>query len=69
MPAIHIPQDKPIVATTYNKYMGGVDLNDMMTSTYDEVYLVSTKHGRRSHFIQNKIYLLLEITTPLIVYI
>jgi hypothetical protein len=36
MPAIHIPHDKPIVATTYNKYMGGVDLNDMMTSTYDD---------------------------------
>ena len=36
MPAIHIPQDKPIVATTYNKYMGGVDLNDMMTSTYHD---------------------------------
>ena len=34
MTAVHIPQIKPKVVTTYNKYMGGGDLNDMMSSKY-----------------------------------
>jgi hypothetical protein len=31
MNAVHNQNEKPSIATTYNKFMGGVDMNDMMS--------------------------------------
>ena len=35
MNAVHNQNEKPSIATTYNKIMGDVDMNDMMSGVYD----------------------------------
>jgi hypothetical protein len=36
MNAVHNQNEKPSIATTYNKFMEGVDMNDMMSGVYDD---------------------------------
>jgi hypothetical protein len=36
MNAVHNQNEKPSIATTYNKFMGGVDRNDMLSGVYDD---------------------------------